>query len=139
MKKTLIAAFCIIGVAATAASVSAKPRGADRFEKLDADGDGIVTAAEMDARRADFINDADANGDGGVSEDEFRAHRQARRAERRAKKNPDTNGDGLVDRSEFLAAAEKRFDRLDKDGDGVIREDERRSRRGRHHRGDRGE
>lgn len=139
MKKIVIAAVCIVGVAASAAAVSAKPRGGERFEKLDANGDGIVTATEMDARQAELLRDADANGDGGLTEEEFRAHRKAKRKEWREKNNPDTNGDGLVDRVEFLAAAEKRFDRLDKDGDGVISEDERRSMRGRHHRGHRGE
>lgn len=139
MKKITIIAACIVGVAATAATVSAKPRGGDRFEKLDANDDGIVTAAEMDAQQADLLAAADANGDGGISEEEFRAHRKAKRKEWREKNNPDTNGDGLVDRVEFIAAAEKRFDRLDKDGNGVISEDERRSKRGRHHRGFRGE
>ena len=139
MKKTLIAAACIIGVAATAATVSAKPRGGDRFDKMDANGDGIVTAAEMDARQDALIDAADANGDGGVTAEEFRAYRKAKRDERRAKNNPDTNGDGVIDRAEFLAKAEQRFDRLDKDNNGVISEDERRSKRGRHHRGHRGE
>lgn len=139
MKKIIITAACIIGVAATVATVSAKSRGGDRFEKLDANGDGIVTASEMDARQADLFKAADANGDGGISQEEFHEHRKAKRMEWREKNNPDTNGDGLIDRVEFIAAAEKRFDRFDKNGDGVISEDERRSMRGRHHRGFHGE
>ncbi len=141
MKKTLIAAACIIGVAASAAAASGKSRGGgDRFDKMDTNGDGIVTAAELDARQAALIDAADANGDGGLTAEELSAHRKAKREEWRAKNNPDTNGDGVVDRVEFLASAEKRFDRLDKNSDGVISEDERRSKRGRrHHRGHRGE
>ncbi len=120
MRKSIIIAAGVLGVTASAAAVSAAARGAggDRFERMDINDDGIVTAAEMDARQAELIAGADANGDGGVSADEIRAYRRAKREEWRAQNNPDANGDGVVDRHEFQTAADKRFDRMDKDGDG---------------------
>lgn len=36
----------------------------------------------------------------------------------------DTNGDGVVSKSEFLAHAEERFGKIDKDGSGDITKDE---------------
>ncbi len=140
MKKTIIAAVCTLGVVGTATAVSAAPRGpGGGFDRMDANGDGVVTAAEMDAQQAELIAAADANGDGGVSKEEMRSYRKTKREEWRAQNNPDANGDGVVDRIEFQAAADKRFDRMDKDGDGVLSEDERRQRRGFHRRGHRGE
>ncbi len=93
----------------------------------------------MDVRQAAFFDGADANGDGGVSAEEMRAYRKAKREEWREKNNPDANGDGVVDRVEFQDAADKRFDRMDKNGDGVLSDDERKRRHGRRHRGHRGE
>ncbi|MEM9496272.1 MAG: hypothetical protein AAGA09_09735, partial [Pseudomonadota bacterium] len=67
---------------------------------------------------------------GFVSRDYGAPHRYARGGA----PNPDKNTDGVVDRTEFIEAAGDRFDRLDKDGDGVLSEDERKRRHGRRHR-----
>lgn len=71
------------------------------------------------------FSDIDANGDGEVTAAEIDAYRDGRFAE------IDTNGDGQVDRAEFLAHASGRaeeragrmFDRLDSDGDGALPRD----------------
>ena len=136
-------AVSALALAASVVGVAAAHDRGGRFKGLDANEDGVVTRAELDAHSAALVEAADADGDGGVSNEEMRAYREAKREERRAKHNPDTNGDGVVDRIEFQAAAEKRFARMDKNDDGVLSEDERQRRRGRHHRrhhdGDRGE
>ncbi len=138
MKIFTIAAGGAVVLALSAATVTATARGpGGHFSKMDANEDGIVTASEMNARHEALVAAADANGDGGVSEEEMRAYRKAKRDEMRAENNPDTNGDGVIDRAEFQASAEKRFDRLDKNDDGVLSEDEQPRRRGRHHRGGR--
>ena len=135
MKKSTLAAGVAGAFLLSAAGVAAAANGpGERFEMMDANGDGIITADELEARQNKLLAEADANGDGGLSHDELRAHRKAKREERRAKNNPDTNGDGVVDRVEFQEAADKRFDRMDKNGDGVLSEDERPRRYGRQHR-----
>jgi hypothetical protein len=44
---------------------------AKRFASLDADGDGKVTLAEFQAKRAQVFSEADTNGDGKVTKDEM--------------------------------------------------------------------
>lgn len=72
------------------------------FQKLDTDGDGRLTAAEMT----------------GLS-DIMAQHRLARM---------DSNNDGKVDHDEFMARADKRaehmFKRMDRNGDSTIEADE---------------
>lgn len=72
---------------------------ADGFAGLDADGDGVVTAVEL--------NDAS----GGMA-----APMLARL---------DADRDGRVTRDEMAAGAERMFGRMDANGDGVISPDER--------------
>ncbi len=137
MKKLMIGSVAAAGAALIAASALAgegkgEGRWGGHFDRMDTNGDGVVTADEMSEKHAQFIEDADANGDGGVSKEEMQAFHQAKREEWRAKRNPDKNGDGVVDRTEYLNAAQQRFDRMDKDGNGVLSEDEQRHRRGHH-------
>ncbi len=107
--------------------------GGGRFDRLDANGDGKITAEEVEQQqqqrelqRSDFLSQADKDGDGAVSKQEMQAFHEARRAERREMHNPDKNGDGVIDQEEYMNAAGLRFDRLDKNDDGVIGEDEKR-------------
>ena len=139
MKKILIASTVGIAASILAVSAYAQPGGKGHgFDRLDTNGDGEVTAEELDSRQAALLEAADANGDGAITKDEMKAYRKAKREERRAERNPDTNGDGLVDRVEFQAAADKRFDRMDENGDGVLSEDELKKRRDHRKRGKRG-
>ena len=117
-----------VGLAtAVVAVASAAPGGDPRG--LDSDGDGLITAEELAARNAALIEAADADGDGAISKEEMKSHREKKRAEMRAKRNPDKNGDGVVSYAEFQDAANARFERLDKNGDGVIDEDEQKKHR----------
>lgn len=132
MKKIMIGTIAAAGAALIAAgALAAEGKGPGRgWDRLDVDGDGKLTAEEMSEKHAAFIAKADADGDGAVTEEEMKAFRDAKRAEMREKHDPDKNGDGVVDRTEYVNAAQERFDRLDKDGDGVLSEDE--TKRGHH-------
>lgn len=134
MKRIMIGTLAAAGVTIIAAGAFAAQGPGERWESADANGDGEISAAEMSARQAEFLAAADTDGNGAISKDEMKAYHQARRAERRAQMDPDKNGDGVVDRTEFLNAAQDRFDRMDKDDNGVLSEDEQRRNRGRHHR-----
>jgi Ca2+-binding EF-hand superfamily protein len=47
-----------------------KPRMVDAFQKVDADGDAVITAAELDDLVAGAIDRMDRNGDGVISADD---------------------------------------------------------------------
>lgn len=121
-------------------------RTAERFAKMDANDDGVISPDDRDARAAQMFDRIDANGDGMVSRAEFDAHRAERaerRGERRAERQgrrgdrmarrggrgqrgemmlrrADTDGSGTVSQAEFQAAALARFDRVDADSDGIV-------------------
>ena len=50
-----------------------RPRLVDRFQALDADGDGVVTAAEVGERVDRMMWRADVNGDGAIGPDDRQA------------------------------------------------------------------
>ena len=107
------------------------------LETYDTDGDGIITQAEIEARRAERFAQADGDGDGALSAEELIAMEEAIREEVRqaralAQANEaiarmDDNGDGRL-QSEELEARTPRvapiFDRLDTDNDGGISQTE---------------
>ncbi|HEV2562334.1 MAG TPA: hypothetical protein VGT78_09355 [Rhizomicrobium sp.] len=116
------------------------------LEAYDANHDGTVTRAEMEAGlKADFAK-ADTNHDGHLDEAEVRAVNQARWSADSSTASPlvDWNQDGVVDFHEFAATARSLFDQMDTDGDGKLspqelhpRQPEQRGPRGK--RGKRGE
>ncbi|MEM9852234.1 MAG: hypothetical protein AAF761_09580 [Pseudomonadota bacterium] len=125
MKTTLnlalagLAAAMMVG----AAPASAQGKGAMNFDRMDADGDGFITRAEIDASAAERFARADTNGDGGLDADEIRAAREARRKARaeRVFARLDVNGDGLLQAEEVARRGNGRFfDRADADSDGRI-------------------
>jgi hypothetical protein len=111
-----------------------------RFDKIDANKDGMIDAAEMAAhretmkeRRAERMAALEAR-----ATDEQKARWGERMANRKggwAGKGTgergnwfsrlDTNDDGLISREEFAVSAMKRFDRADADGDGIVTAEER--------------
>ncbi len=93
---TALAAVLALGIAAEAAAGGSR---AERFlERLDGDGDGTVTRAEVLDANANRFEEIDANGDGSVSAEEFEAHRLAK----------------------VRARIGKHFGRLDADDDGSL-------------------
>ncbi len=121
----LCAGFAIL---AAGAALAAQPGG---LRGADADGDGLITAEEIDARTARLFDEADADGDGALSADELSAYREERRRQWREENDPDRNKDGVISFAEHQDAAKARFERLDENGDGVLDEDERRRHHGR--------
>ncbi|MCP9481709.1 EF-hand domain-containing protein [Shimia sp. CNT1-13L.2] len=126
----------------TAVSASAKgwgpgghhgPRPMMNFEAFDADKDGKVTKAEMEAFAKAKFTEADTDGDGLLSQEEMQAkaleEAQKRMKERSAKmiERKDADKDGKLSFEE-MSANEKRkdkmFNRLDRDGDGAISKEE---------------
>lgn len=105
------------------------------FFGADADEDGAVSQAELDA----ILASVDTDGDGILSHEELQAHHRAlREADAEADDSPrgrrgprqrmmrhmmmrlDADGDGQIQTSEVQA----HFDELDADGDGVVSADE---------------
>lgn len=135
MKTTLISALALtVAALPLAAQPMGGPGGDMRpgFEEFDADGDGSVTRAEVDAFRAGRFAEVDADGDGSVTREEFTAHVVARATERAAEmfERLDADGDGALSRDALEArgpggALEGRiFAMLDADGDGAIAREE---------------
>jgi Ca2+-binding EF-hand superfamily protein len=132
---------------------------AERFAAMDADGDGRVTLEEMKQAAAErkggelserhagwtekFFEKADTDGDGALTLEEMQAAKQTMRdgkgeAKREGPKDGkrgdhfarlDTDGDGRVSRDEFLAGADRMFERLDRNSDGKIERGEGREKR----------
>jgi hypothetical protein len=105
------------------------------FRDADANRDGLVTQAEVDALSAARFSQADADGDGLLSSAEMQAFAEARREARRAARTDamierlDENGDGLLSQEELAARGpgdrfERLLDRLDADEDGALSEGE---------------
>lgn len=96
------------------------------FDRLDTNGDGAISRAEMVAGRAVARRWMDTDGDGAVTEAEMRAAIEARIAARVAKRfaRLDSDGDGRIGEAEFAARDAERFDRLDGNGDGVVTREE---------------
>ncbi|GAB4141362.1 MAG: hypothetical protein Tsb0016_08950 [Sphingomonadales bacterium] len=86
-----------------------------RFSRLDADGDGKITAEEREAMRK--------------AREEKWKQRQAAMQERREKRlaEIDSDGDGAISKAEHQAMHQARFAAMDKDGDGQISRDEMRA------------
>ncbi|MGH1329786.1 MAG: EF-hand domain-containing protein [Paracoccaceae bacterium] len=146
MKKTLISALALVAVLGT--SLSASARNADgeghmrhsggmggeivtNFEAIDTDGNGALSAAEMEAYKKARFDAADTNGDGALSAEELTAQHQAKQAERAAERQAkmiekhDKDGSGTLSLDEMSSdRSAKMFDRLDSDDNGEISKEE---------------
>ena len=90
----------------------------DNAHGVDADRDGRITRAEAQAARQAAFARIDADGDGYISAQEREAAAAAQR--RRGWGRVDADNDGRISRDEFLNQPMRLFDRFDRDGDGVL-------------------
>lgn len=127
----------------------AEARAGQMFDRMDANKDGRVDAADRAARQAAMFDRIDTSKDGQISREEFTAHHAAmgqrregrhgdgQRAGQRMGHHRGKHGghhgmmgpDGAATRAEFTAAALARFDRMDADKNGTVTVDERRAAR----------
>lgn len=100
------------------------------FEEVDADGDGTVAQAEIDAFRAAQLTAADTGGDGSVSIDEFAVvyFERTRPQMVDAFQTFDDDGDGAITSAELDARFGDVVSHLDRDGDGALSPGDRGSR-----------
>jgi Ca2+-binding EF-hand superfamily protein len=122
-----VAAIAVTAVAALAAT-GHENREHMQFEEIDVDGNGQITAVELEAASASRFSSADSDGDGFLTQSELELAAQAR-AKRQveammAKFDADKDGKiALVD-IKSMRDTSRIFDRLDRDKDGSISKDE---------------
>lgn len=111
------------------------------LQKVDADGDGAVTQAEIDTFRSGLVSEADASGDGNISLAEFETIylKMVQNRMVDAFQHLDEDGDGMVTQAEMDAKFGNVVERMDRNGDGKLdRADHRgHDRKGRGRDGDR--
>ncbi|MFZ1511855.1 MAG: histidine kinase [Tabrizicola sp.] len=143
-KKSAIAAIAVIGALLGTAALAQKGemgmggpgegRGAmltEMFDTMDADKDGKLTYAEMEAHRKVEFAAADTNGDGVLSPEELSARALARFQEKLGERTQgmldtmDNDGNGSLSEAEMGEGPGMRnFARIDADNDGFVTRDE---------------
>ena len=100
----------------------------DAFQAADADGDGALTQAELDAWIAGQITTADADADGALTLEEFEPIFNDRQAPRMvdAFQALDADGSGRITAEEVDARFGNLVERMDRNGDGALSRDDRR-------------
>jgi Ca2+-binding EF-hand superfamily protein len=102
----------------------------DAFKRMDTDGNGKVTASENAAFAETMFKQSDTNYDGQVSAAECdsaqasHGNKVSQKASARHLQIVDTDGSGQISASENAIFARSEFARADKNGDGVLSEDE---------------
>ena len=92
------------------------------FAAADANGDGVLTQAEIDAYRTAKVSEADVSGDGALSIAEFETLYAKATRERMvdAFQDLDANGDGVINAAEIDARIARIVERMDRDGNGAL-------------------
>ena len=98
------------------------------LQKIDADGDGAVTQAEIDTFRSAMVTEADASGDGNISLAEFETIylQMIRNKMVDAFQRLDEDGDGMVTQAEMDAKFGNIVERMDRNDDGKLDRGDRR-------------
>lgn len=102
------------------------------FASVDADKNGQITQAELDAFQAGRATEVDTDKDGFISADEMTAHMSARMQDRLGKMarhaivEQDEDGDGKVSLAEMAAGRglDRLMTRADANGDGALSQEE---------------
>jgi Ca2+-binding EF-hand superfamily protein len=137
----IVAAILSLPVAGIAVAKAGKSHHAqERFAAIDTNGDGKITREEDQAHADSRFAKADTNGDGAVTAAEMKAAMLAKmstRLDRRIAKHmdrADTDKDGVISNAEARAAGDARFERMDKNDDGVIEMSEVKRKHGQYRR-----
>ncbi len=137
--KTIVAVIALLGAVVASATLAQEGPGGpggrggpgamlmEMFDSMDADADGKLTEAELEAHRAAMFTAADTNSDGMLSTDELSAQHLARFTEQLADRTTkmiearDNNGDGSLSLAEVdEGPGQRHFARIDSDNDGAI-------------------
>lgn len=101
---------------------------AERMAEMDTNKDGKISKAEAEAVRLKSFAALDADGNGVATAAEMKAAREAIMARQNRKMRTmdrlDVNDDGQITKAEALAAPYGMFDRLDVNKDGVVDQSE---------------
>ena len=94
----------------------------EMFDSIDADGDGMLTQAEIDRVRNDRHGAHDADGDGNLNIEEFADlwHETTRPLTVRAFQMLDTDGNAVITRVEYDRPLANIVKRLDRNDDGAL-------------------
>jgi len=131
-RNTRLALFAAL-TSITAAAFAQQVEGSSKFfghmlQKWDANGDGKISLDEYLAAASAHFEQIDAQNKGAVTADQIanspKAHERIERRTEGLVKHLDTAGNGYVTQDEFVAAAKKRFAKLDRNGDGKLTPDE---------------
>jgi Ca2+-binding EF-hand superfamily protein len=100
------------------------------FESFDANQDGTITQAEIDETRSSRLAEFDADGDGSLTIEEYQGLWMDAMRERMVDQFQahDDDGDGLVTVEEFSERYDSLVQRLDRNGDGQLTQDDLRRR-----------
>ena len=125
--RTLTLSLIALTLLGTTAAVCAQGRSGDPLKRLaqaDSNHDGRISLQEFRDARAARFEKIDRNHDGYFTDDDLpRFLRNNSRMNQRMQameKMADTDKDGRISRDEYMAAGEKMFSRLDRNGDGFI-------------------
>ncbi len=102
-------------------SMASAESGDDMFKKMDANGDGRISAQEHDAGAKAMFDKMDANHDGTLAAGEMMSMHQGMGDRHRGMMlRADGNHDGVITAAEHAAAAKAMFDRMDTNQDGRV-------------------
>jgi Ca2+-binding EF-hand superfamily protein len=130
--RTSLPLIAACSLALGAVSAFAGTDGAKHFKMMDTDGDGRVSRAEHAAAAKQMFSQCDANHDGIVTAAEMDASSSAQ-DERHAKDDKtsaekiqmiDQNQDGKLSLTEHEQGTERMFGKMDTDGDGFLSKSE---------------
>ncbi|CAN7670961.1 EF-hand domain-containing protein [Mesorhizobium sp. LjNodule214] len=132
MKRPALIAALLLGFAPLSAAQAQDHPNKDMpgqriLQRIDTNGDGLISKDEMKVAREHLFKKLDRNGDGVIDENEVESARQAIKdraevAQARAGnrwRRMDTNGDGKVSEEEFTASMPL-FEIADRNGDGKL-------------------